>query len=176
LAIILLGFAVIAELVAVQAVLFVWPPSDVPAHADAVVAFSGDHGERLATGLRLIRRHVASSLVLPHGNSAEWPPEARVLCTHPQSFEVFCPMPPAPFNTQAEAQTIATLARSHRWRRIVMVTSTFHVARARLLLQRCYHGSIYIAAAVPVRGRIQARVLWHEWRGLAWSLVVKRSC
>jgi uncharacterized SAM-binding protein YcdF (DUF218 family) len=173
---IILGFAVIGELVAAQGALFVWPPSDVPAHADAVVSFSGDLGERLATSLRLMRRHVASVLVLPNGNSTEWPAEARALCTRPQNFEVFCPMPPAPFNTRAEAQTIAKLAQRHRWRRIVMVTSTYHLARARLLLQRCYHGAIYMAAAVPAAGRIQARVLWHEWRALAWSFVVNRSC
>ena len=49
---------------ALTARLFVWPKSGSPRQVDAIVVLSGDHGERLARGLALVRAGVSSTLVL----------------------------------------------------------------------------------------------------------------
>jgi len=39
------------------------------------------------------------------------------------------------------------LAQQHNWTSIVVVTSTYHVSRARMIFQRCFSGKLYMAAA-----------------------------
>ena len=46
-----------------------------------------------------------------------------------------------------DARAIARLARERGWSSIVVVTSRFHVTRARMLFRRCYRGALSV---VPV--------------------------
>jgi hypothetical protein len=58
----------------------------------------------------------------------------------------------------------------------VLVTSTPHVTRARLLVDRCYDGTLQVTGATPhtsVPGWVAA--IAHEWGGLA-DTVVERGC
>jgi uncharacterized SAM-binding protein YcdF (DUF218 family) len=163
---------VLAPLVVVAALaatlrLFVWPATDHVGRADAVVVLAGGDGERLDRGLELVRQGVAPTLALSFG-----PPG---LCRGGQPFEVVC-FTPSPQTTRGEAESIGELARAHGWSRIVVVTSTPHVTRARLLVGRCYHGTLEVTGATPrtgVSGWIAA--VAHEWGGLA-DAVVERSC
>lgn len=43
---------------------------------------------------------------------------------------------PAPSTTRGEARGIARLARERGWQRVIVVTSTYHVPRARLIFGR----------------------------------------
>ena len=65
--------------IAFAAVLFLWPPQHVPAHADAVVVLAGARGPRLARGLELVQRRVAPVLVVSDGWGVAWA-EANRLC------------------------------------------------------------------------------------------------
>jgi uncharacterized SAM-binding protein YcdF (DUF218 family) len=69
--------------------------------------------------------------------------KARRLCRagHIARARVIC-FEPVPFSTRGEARAVARLARQHGWTHVVVVTSAFHVFRARMLFRRCYSGRL----------------------------------
>ena len=160
--VILLGSAVTARL-------FLWPTSNVPRHADAVVVLSGDRGERLARALRLMEARVAPTLVLDGE-----PDFQRVvdLCLGGQAYEVVC-LRPDPDSTRHEARAAARLAADRGWRHIVVVTTTVHVTRAGLLFRRCVEGSVDMVGA---RRTPDLRSIVHEWLGFVHALTWARGC
>jgi uncharacterized SAM-binding protein YcdF (DUF218 family) len=161
------GAILLVALVVANLVCFVWPSADTLQHADAVVVLAGGDGERLDRGLELVRSGVAPTLVASTGPSE--------LCDSAQPFEVVC-FTPSPETTRGEAEAIGQLAREHGWNRIVLVTSTYHTLRARLLVDRCYSGAIEVAPAEPDQGIVAwIAAIGHEWGGVAES-VVDRSC
>ena len=170
-----LGALVVAFVVA-TAFLFVWPRTDAPGHADAVVVLSGGRNWRLDPALALVRRGVAPLLVISGaGFDRSWR-KARTLCAHPRQpgFRVLC-FDPHPYSTRGEARAIARLAASHRWRKVDVVTSRYHVFRARILIERCYHGRL---AMVGTHYPIWTAPLDYvsEWAKLLVQLTVERGC
>jgi uncharacterized SAM-binding protein YcdF (DUF218 family) len=129
------------------ALLFVWPRANEapPAHADVVVVLSGGRDTRLDPALKLMRRGIAPVLAISSaGRDPKWV-KARRLCdgTYGKvAFEVVC-FEANPYSTRGEAETVSRLARTHGWHRIVVVTSTYHVTRARMLFRRCFHGPLW---------------------------------
>jgi uncharacterized SAM-binding protein YcdF (DUF218 family) len=157
----------VAALVAVNVKLFLRSSTSTLHHADAIVVFAGGNGDRLNKGLALAREGYAPNLVASTGPDR--------LCNARESFSVIC-FSPDPNNTRGEAEAIGRLAREHRWKRLILVTSTYHVTRARLLLDRCYAGSIEVALVRPHQGIIGLlRAITHEWGGLA-EATLKRHC
>ena len=159
------------------AVLFVWPPAETgpPAHADAIVMLSGSH-LRLPEAEALARRGVAPVLALssvdrsPNWTAAEQlcrsgrAGPARVLC-----FEA------TPYSTRGEAETVARLARAHGWHSIVVVSSTYHLTRAKLLFGRCFKGALSFVGVGDPWFRLPTD--WVEETGkLAVQLVFERGC
>jgi hypothetical protein len=128
------------------AFLFVWPHTDAPpAHADAVVVLAGGLDRRLDPALKLVRDGVAPVLAVSSPNRGKWP-KARALCAgrvKTPGFHVRC-FTPTPYSTQGEARAVARMARAFGWSRVVVVTSTFHVTRARMLFHRCYPGKLWM--------------------------------
>jgi uncharacterized SAM-binding protein YcdF (DUF218 family) len=53
---------------------------------------------------------------------------------------------PSPRTTQGEARQIRAYAAKYGWKSIIVVTSSYHISRARLIVQRCFHGQIIMAA------------------------------
>ena len=161
------AFVLVLALVGLNLRLFVWPASDTVHPADAVVVLAGGNGERLDRALELVRDGVAPTLAVSFGSDR--------LCGSAQPFRVVC-FRPSPDNTRGEAEAIGRLAQAHGWTDIVLVTSTSHVTRARLLVERCYSGQLQVAPATPdanVPGWLGAIV--HEWGGLAEAMV-QRDC
>ena len=155
--------------------LFVFPRTHTPLTADAVVMFVGGRGERLDTALGLIEAGVAKNIVIPNGTVETWP-QANRLCREKHTYKVVCPNPD-PDTTRGEARAIAEVARRENWDHVVLVTSTYHVTRARLLLERCFHGKVDAVEARPgvTITRFFSRVT-HEWAGLAEAMLVNNGC
>ncbi len=170
LALLLLAAAVLAA----TAFFFVWPSQDRPTRADAVVVLAGAPRERLAKGLRLMRRHVASVLVISIDPSSEAAAERR-LCTRHPDFHVVC-FRARPYSTSGEASSVAVLARERRWSRVVVVTSTYHVTRARMLFRRCYHRKLEVVGARPVDAANWAHNIFWEWPKLIYESTLVRGC
>ena len=163
-----LGWAIAA------AVLFVWPPRHRGARADAVVVLAGARGPRLAKGLELVRRGVAPVLVVSDGWSPTWPEANRLCAGRPAPVRVTC-FHPDPYSTRGEARAFARLATRRGWRSAVVVSSRYHLLRARMLFERCYDGTVYTSGTdTTLLGRVLAAPI--ETLKLGYALLVKRAC
>ena len=101
--------------------------------------------------------------------------EAEGLCRASVPYEVVC-LRPVPYSTRSEARATAELAADRGWRRLVVVTSTFHVTRSRLLFRRCVAGHVDVIGAQPRSGpRIRTDVVAHEWLGTVHAFTVDRG-
>jgi uncharacterized SAM-binding protein YcdF (DUF218 family) len=166
---VLVAFVLLAIFLVVTARLFVWPPSDRPTRADAIVALGGDPGQlRAKKAVQLARSGYASIVVVSlGGNGARCPvapSKVRVDCFHAN-----------PLDTRGEAEFVARLARRDHWRRIIVVPERSQTTRARLLFERCTNASLEM---VPVADHgLQLVVdVAYEWGALGKALVWKTSC
>lgn len=154
--------------------LFVWPSTNDARRADAVVVLDGGSGERLEEARALMARRVAPMLAVSTGRELD-PDEAGDLCTKPQPFEVVC-FTPRPDSTRGEARALARLARDKGWNEVVLVTSTYHVTRARMLLERCFDGRVDAVAASPPRRPLHwAGAVVREWAAMV-ETTLRRHC
>lgn len=173
---IMLGFvALLVAFVAATLYLFVFPHTDPPGRADAVVVLSGGRNSRLDPAIALVQRGVAPVLVISGvGYDAKWR-HAHELCRNGLSgVRVLCP-DPNPYSTRGEARMIARLARQHGWRKVDVVTSRYHVFRARMLIERCFHGKLALIGTHY--SWLTAPVEWlSEWGKLIVQETVERSC
>ena len=147
-----------------------FPASDEPGRADAVVVFAGAGGERQAAGLRLVRDGVAPVLVVSDGGQAG-SPGARMCRRRPAGLRLHC-LTPSPATTRGEARAFADLAERESWGSLVLVTSAYHVRRASLLLDRCYRGRLR-RVSVPHGGAQQVAA---EWLSLTAAVTLFRPC
>ncbi len=159
------------------AFLFVWPHTGPPpAHADAVVVLSGGLDRRLDPAVALVRSGIAPVLVISSPDRGKWP-KARALCSGRTTLarvRVVC-FQAKPYSTQGEAEAIGRLARAHGWNRVVVVTSTFHITRARMLVRRCYPGRLWMVGSSWPWWKLPQE--WVSETGkLAVQLTVQRSC
>ena len=115
-----------------------------PAQVDAVVVLGGSPS-RLPLGMELVREGYAPLLVVSLGGRPPTPLERRV-CAGGTDLPVLC-FDPSPQTTAGEARAIEELAQQHTLRRIAVVTSHFHVFRARLLIARSYSGELTMVGA-----------------------------
>jgi uncharacterized SAM-binding protein YcdF (DUF218 family) len=159
----------LAALTAASVWLFVFPATDAPGRADAVVVLSGSNYDRLPKALALMRAKVAPVLLVSDG--ARTVPR---LCARRAPYRVIC-FHPRPFSTRGEAEEIARLAAARSWKRVDVVTSRYHVYRTRLIMKRCYHGILRIVASEP---RLQDYLVGAtvEWPKLALALTIRRHC
>lgn len=141
-----LAFILFCGWLALALFLFVWPRQDHPRHAAAIIVLAGDEEHRFPRALELARAGVAPVLVVSDGALSDWAP-ARELCAHPrrQGFKVIC-FRPAPYSTRGEARGALTLVERNHWHSLLVVTSTYHVYRARLLFERCLAGHARVYA------------------------------
>ena len=155
-------------LVAATLLLFVFVQSDSPRRADVIVVLSGDRA-RLTTGLRLFHAHVAPRLLISR-DGRPWK-AADALCGR-RGIGCFRAQP---YSTEGEAETVERLGRGRNWSRIVVVTSRYHLRRARMLFERCTHRRPDVVAARTTTFDYLKVVPW-EWGKLLYQLTVDRSC
>jgi len=155
--------------------LFAWPSSDAPGRADALIVLGpGRHGERIEKALELMRSGVSNVLVVSEGSGAAWRRVADI-CTRRTSFQIVC-FRATPYTTRGEAEIASRLAAARGWGEIAIVTSTYHITRARLLWARCYDGDLrLISAGRGGNAREWIASVLHEWGGLAEALP-QRAC
>jgi uncharacterized SAM-binding protein YcdF (DUF218 family) len=169
--------AVVALWILLCLVFFTWSPwqSGAPAKADVVVVLSGGR-ERLPPALALIRRGVAKTLAISSvSRTPHWPLGHRLCRAHRYAgARVLC-FDAQPYSTRGEAEAVARLALTHRWSRIVVVTSRFHITRAHLVFRRCYHGGLWFVGVSRTWWKLPAE--WVSETGkLVYQLTVQRTC
>jgi len=167
----------VAAWVVLSLVFFTWSPwaSGAPQHADAVVVLSGGR-ERLPPALALVRRGVAPVLAISSVSRTKPWRLGRQVCAagHVGRAAVLC-FDAKPYSTQGEAETLARLARRHRWSSIIVVTSRFHVTRAQLLFRRCYDGKLSMVGVPTTWWKLPLE--WVSETGkLIIELTARRGC
>lgn len=161
---------VVAGLAALNAELFVWPSTGMPARVSAIIVIGG-RGDRVPTGIKLAQEDRASYLVFSKG--LNWIPPG--ICTqHVGSATVLC-YQPVPSTTQGEAEGAARLAKRYGWRSIVLVTTPDQAWRARLWFGRCFTGPIYNMTS-PLPKRQEPAAIVYEWGATIKAEVFDRSC
>jgi uncharacterized SAM-binding protein YcdF (DUF218 family) len=141
----------VALFAAATARVIIWPAQGMPPSADAIIMLAGP-GDRLPVALGLAAERRSRVLVVSRGHlgyggpcpAASAVPAARLLC-----FE------PDPPNTRGEAEFAASLADRYGWHSVVLVTTREQDTRARLVMRRCFGGSVYV---------ITAPRAWYDWR------------
>jgi uncharacterized SAM-binding protein YcdF (DUF218 family) len=164
----------IAGWIAVVVRFVLWPVQDSPRRADAIVVLAGDH-LRLGKALELMTRRVAPTLVISDGLAPGWR-QANRLCHDGARgrFRVLCFLP-KPYSTRGEARAVARMAAARGWRSVLVVTSTYHVTRARLLFDRCVDARVFVSGSTYQRSLIPLEVFLEPAK-LAYALVVARRC
>ncbi len=161
--------ALVVALGLITARLFVWPAQGMPARVSAIVMLAGP-GNRLPVALQLAREHRAPVLVISqgqHGYGGPCPsvaPGVKLIC-----FE------PNPGDTRGEAEFVGRLAEKYRWSSVVLVTTQTQDTRARIVVGRCFSGSIYVVTGSLPLGNWPYEIAY-GWGALFKALVLYRSC
>lgn len=144
----LLAAGTVAVVVFVLALwpVYVRPQREQPASADAILVLGGAHDGREALGLRLAREGYAPRVLI--SNPYEDSPLINRICHGGYSFEVVC-FDPSPRTTRGEGRYLADQARAHGWDRVIVVTFTPHISRARYVLGKCWSGELLFVDTRP---------------------------
>jgi len=153
----------------VTARLFVWPAQGMPARVSAVAVLAGP-GDRLAVALRLVQEHRAPLLVVSQG----WEGYGGPCPPAPPGVKVIC-FDPDPGNTRGEAEFIGRLAQRYHWTSVALVTTRAQDTRARILMGRCFGGSLYVITASLPWDSWPYQIAY-GWGALLKALVLYRSC
>jgi hypothetical protein len=154
---------------AATARLFIWPARGMPAQVNAIVMLDAP-GYPVGIALRLARQHRAAFLIISLGTPDSGPrcpapvPRVKVICFNPE-----------PATTRGEAEFTGRLARRYRWRSVALVTITPQDSRARLRVERCFPGRVYVVTA-PIALTSWPVQIAYEWGALVKALVIQRSC
>jgi len=116
------------------------PPADV---ADAIIALGGVEATA-TTAHRLAEAGVAPVLLIADPYDGDRPAIDRLCDSRPSGLEVSC-FDPRPRTTRGEAREVARLAAERGWDRVVVVAPTYHITRARWIVERCFDGEIVMA-------------------------------
>ena len=136
------------------------------------MVLAGDH-LRLGKALELMARQVAPTLVISDGRAPGWY-RANRLCDGGARFRVVC-FEPRPYSTRGEARAVARMARRRGWRSVLVVTSRYHVTRARLLFDRCVAARVWATGSTYRRSLVPLELALEPAK-LAYALVVARRC
>ena len=162
---------IVIAVLAATARLFVWPDRGMPSRVSAIVMLDVP-GPTTRTALHLAAQDRAPFLVISLGalgtpDGCPRPvPRVTLICFHP-----------SPGTTQGEAEFAGRLARKYHWRSIAVVTITPQDSRARLRLERCFAGPVYVVTvSIDPHQTTWPYEIAYEWGALAKALVLQRGC
>lgn len=150
--------------------LFIWPPTDSPTKADAVVALGGDTGQlREKMAIKLAKSGYAPIAVISLGGQKPVPcpkpvPHVSIICFRAD-----------PLDTRGEAEFVSRLVARRHWTRIIVVSERSQATRARLLFKRCTPIHLEMVPVQDPRNNLPYDV-FYEWGALTKALVVDPSC
>jgi uncharacterized SAM-binding protein YcdF (DUF218 family) len=151
--------------------IIVWPAEGMPSRVGAIVMLAGP-GNRLPVALRLAAARRAPVLVVSRGHlgyggpcpAQPAAPGTKIICFDPD-----------PADTRGEAEFVGRLAKRYGWHSIVLVTAREQDTRARILMRRCYQGSVYVVTAAQPWYKWPYQIAY-GWGALLKALLLQRSC
>ena len=165
------GIVIVVAVVLAAATLrlFVFPPTDQPAHVDGILSLNGsDEITRAALAVSLAEKGYAPVLLFSQGGEV-----TDTSCPKVPRVSVVC-FVDAAGNTRGEAEWAGRYATRHHWHSLLIVPGRAQATRARLLTKRCFSGQVVV---VPIsQSRPALSDIVHQWGGLVSSLLVHRGC
>lgn len=167
----------------------------LPAHVDAVVVLQGSvaaEKARIAGAVSLAQRNLADRVVLSLPAESYWgqslPPVARAYMERMYGTEMaarvdFCETGEDVNSTAQEARALTNCIQQHKWKSIMVMTSSYHTRRARMLWRKTIQtqpGEIQVwveGVADPEfqpewwRRRTYAKTWFMECLKLVWAVV-----
>lgn len=162
--ILIVAVAIVVAFGLITTRLFVWPAQGMPTRVSAIVMLAGP-GNRLPVALQLARKHVAPILVVSQGSHGYGGPCPKAI----SGVKLIC-FDPDPGDTRGEAEFAGRLAKQYHWKSIVLVTTRGQGTRARMLVKRCFAGSVYVATAPISLGGWPYEIAY-QWGALAKALL-----
>jgi uncharacterized SAM-binding protein YcdF (DUF218 family) len=119
---------------------------------------------------------VTKTLVVSEASQSD-DPARYALCQapRPKTYTLVC-RTASPESTRGEARLIAALARERKWSTIVVVSSRYHLYRARELIERCTGATLVMRAADRDAWWRKALAIPLEYGKLARSELWQRGC
>jgi uncharacterized SAM-binding protein YcdF (DUF218 family) len=136
---------------------------------DAVVALDGDRPRRLRAAVAIAVQNDVPIVVAVRGDVVA--PELAEADHLPFEFLSFVP---EPSTTRGEARGVARLVAERGWNRTIVVTSTYHVPRTRLIFRRALPNGVEIHSAGCDGKRLPRDVLL-ECAKLVLALTLRRD-
>jgi hypothetical protein len=163
--------ATLVLVAAATARVLVWPSlPPVPRHVDAIIELAGPTN-RDEAAIELARQHLAPLLI-----QSTVPGDATddgCLAPIPGvTIECFAPHPAT---TRGEARYIGSRAAAEHWSSIVLVTTPDHAWRARLRVQRCFPGQVYVSTS-PLPTADWILRIPYQWAAIAKAELLQRDC
>jgi len=168
------ALVLLAALFAATARWIVWPKTDGPGEADAIVALAGAP-ERLPAATELMKQGKAALLMVSLGSGPDSAARKR-FCGERHTYEIVC-FVPDPDHTQGEAQEAARIAKERALKTLLVVTSRYHAVRAGIVFRRCFDDvrvdgvRPHTPGGLPGLGN-----LIHEWGAYVYDFTVARGC
>ncbi|MGM7776154.1 YdcF family protein [Arthrobacter sp. KNU-44] len=119
--------------------LYVAPAADAPKHADVLLVL-GPADDRVDYAEKLMDHGYAHTLVVSVPQGVAGSPRLT-LCDEKRPYRIIC-FNPDPGTTQGEARELRTLSEKYGWTSADVLTAQYHVTRARVIVQRCFHGEL----------------------------------
>jgi hypothetical protein len=161
--------AVFLVMCAATARLFIWPELGMPSRVDAIVVLDSP-GHPLNFAVRLAAQRRAPFLVVSQGTLASRDPCPRQI----PGVTLIC-FNPTPPTTRGEAEFVGRLAKKYHWQSIAVVAITPQDTRARLRVERCFPGQVYVVTA-PIGLSAWPYQIVYEWAALVKALAIQRAC
>jgi len=156
--------------VALTARFFVWPQTNMPRRAGAIVVLGSDAVDemnRIDEGKTLFKAGDAPVLTISDAG--------RRCPANVTSVKGTC-FSPSPVTTQGEARFIGRMARLHHWRSVIVVAGRPQVTRARLRIDRCFSGTVEIVGVDPRSLGQWVFQIAYEWSATIKALTIQRGC
>jgi hypothetical protein len=141
----------------------------LPDHVDAIIELGGP-GDRDPLTMSLAEQHLAP-LVIQSTTESDVTPN----CLPPVpdvTIECFHAVPPT---TRGEARYIGERAAASHWSSVIIVTTPDHAWRARLRVERCFPGQVYVATR-PLPKWDWFRQIPYQWAATVKAELLQRDC
>jgi uncharacterized SAM-binding protein YcdF (DUF218 family) len=167
----LVALVLVVVFAGMTARLFVWPSlPPLPAHVDAIIELAGP-GDRDAEAIALAMQNRAPLLI------------QSTIAGDARSDRCLQPMPgitiecfnPVPETTRGEARWIGEQAAELHWHSIIIVTTPDHAWRARLRVERCFPGQVYVATS-PLPKWDWLVQIPYQWAATVKAELFQRGC
>jgi uncharacterized SAM-binding protein YcdF (DUF218 family) len=145
--------------------------------ADAIVVLGPPDGDgRTEYAIELAEQHYAPVVAISVESNLQRDLKGACNGRVPSGIIAMC-FRASPETTQGEARQIKAYAAQYGWKRIIVVTSSYHVSRARLIVERCFKGQVLMES--PPVGHSVATIAYqylYQTAGYVKALAITTGC